>query len=208
MQENERNAFVSKTSGFQVELLTGSAIEPYIEHMVDFNLKYFRMFPYLCEGVREEEVESARRYIDSPTGHVLVLKDKNENFGGFLTGISALESDYHADFSAVLKNPEKAFYIGEMIFAESFRGRDGMQKCLEYFYLIKEMGYESVCCLVVQRAADHPLKPTGHRDVSSLCKMLGFKKIEETISIPWSVIQSDGSSLPMDNVMNIWVRDL
>jgi hypothetical protein len=208
MQENERGASVSKPSGFQVELLTGSAIEPYIEQMVDFNLKYFRMFPYLCEGVRDEEIESARRYIDSPTGHVLVLKDANESFGGFLTGISIPESDYYADFSAVLKKPEKTFYIGEMIFAESFRGRDGLQKCLDYFHLIKEMGYESVCCLVVQRAADHPLKPKGYRGVSSLCKMLGFKKIEKTISIPWSVIQSDGGALPMDNIMNIWLRDL
>jgi hypothetical protein len=208
MLENECGASVPKSLGFHVELLTGSAIEPYIEQMIDFRLKYFRVFPYLCEGTREEEMASVRRYIDSPTGHVLVLKDESENFGGFLTGISISESSYSADFTPVLTCPEKAFYIGEMIFAESFRGRDGIQKCLEYFHLIKEMGYESVCCITVQREADHPLRPTGYRDVSSLCKVLGFRKIEQIIMIPWDVIQSDGNPLPMDNVMNIWVRDL
>ncbi len=208
MLESDCSAFVPKASGFHVELLTGSSVEPYIEQMIEFRLKYFRVFPYLCEGTREEEMASVMRYIDSPTGHVLALKDENENFGGFLTGISILESSYSSEFGAVLTCPEKTFYIGEMIFAESFRGRDGIQRCLEYFHLIKEMGYKSVCCITVQRAENHPLKPEGYRDVSSLCKVLGFKKIEQTIIIPWSVIQSDGKALLMDNVMNIWVRDL
>lgn len=208
MLENECGTSVAGSLGFHVELLKGSAIEPYAEQMIDFRLKYFRVFPYLCDDTREEEMGSVRRYIDSPTGHVLVLKDKNKNFGGFLTGVSISESSYSSEFSAVLKCPEKAFYIGEMIFAESFRGRDGIQKCFEYFHLIKEMGYASVCCITVQRAADHPLKPARYRDVSSLCKVLGFAKIEQTITIPWSVIQSDGAALLMDNVMNIWVRDL
>ncbi|MES2607121.1 MAG: hypothetical protein V4544_00060 [Pseudomonadota bacterium] len=208
MRENECGASVPKPLGFHVELLAGSAIEPYIEKMTEFRLKYFRVYPYLCEGTREEEMTSVRRYIDSASGHILVLKDENDNFGGFLTGISILESSYSSEFSAVLPCPEKAFYIGELIFAESFRGRDGIQKCLEYFHLIKEMGYESVCCITVQRAEDHPLKPDKYRDVSVLCKVLGFKKIEQTITISWPVIQSDGIALPMGNIMNIWVRDL
>lgn len=208
MLENEFNVSVPKSSGFHVELLIGVDIEPYVEQMIEFRLKYFQVFPYLCEGTRDEEMASVRRYIDSPTGHVLVLKDENQNFGGFLTGISISESCYSAEFGAVLTCPEKAFYIGEMIFAEAFRGRDGIQKCLEYFHLIKEMGYASVCCITVQRGEDHPLKPAKYRDVSVLCKLLGFKEIEQTIMIPWPVIHGDGNALLMDNVMTIWVRDL
>lgn len=208
MSENEYKGSAVKSSRFYVELVSGSDIEPYVEQMIDFRLKYFRVFPYLCEGTREEEMVSVRRYIDSSTGHALVLKDENENFGGFLTGISINESIYADEFKAALAYPEKTFYIGEMIFAESFRGKDGIQKCLEYFHLIKEMGYEYVCCISVQRSGDHPLKPAKYCNVSSLCKVLGFKKAQQTITIPWAVLQSDGTSSLMDNVMDIWVRDL
>lgn len=208
MSENKSKGSLVEFSNFRVELLAGADIEPYVEQIVDFRLKYFRVFPYLCEGTREEEMASVRRYIDSSTGHALVLKDEHENFGGFLTGISINESIYADEFKAVLPYPEKTFYIGEMIFAESFRGKDGIQKCLEYFYLISKMGYEHVCCISVQRADDHPLKPAKYCNVSSLCKVLGFKKAQQTITIPWAVVQGDGTSLLMDNIMDIWVRDL
>jgi hypothetical protein len=205
MEEKESNR--ASASGLRVEMVSGADMQPYLERIVEYRLKYFKEFPYLYQGNVEEEVEFVEQYIKSSTARVLVLKDQCGNFGGFATGISVMESSHADKLGVIINQPENVYYIGEMIFDELFRGKDGFRQCLSYFQNIKEMGYKKVCFITVQRDGKYP-RPINYHDHEGAWGVTGFEKYEQTITISWPVIQVGGDSVAQENILNIWIKKL
>ena len=169
-------------------------------------LTIFREYPYLYEGILEDELSYVSHYAEH--GMVLIAQD-GEKVIGAVTGMSlGLEEEYfQKPFKTAGLDPHQYFYIGELLLQSPYRGkRLGSQLLQQIEQEICKTGqYRYLCCATVVRPANHPLRPETFFPIEPFCQRHGYGLLDRvTVQIPWQ--QTDGTR-PL-NTLQFWVKQL
>ena len=196
-----------------IQRYSGKEMESQIETLGEFRLRYFREFPYLYVGTKENEQGHLAEYLANPTARLFVARDREKTVGvGIGTSLST-ENDILQQTSESFRqnglNPSDFFYFGEMIFVPEYRSR-GIGKLM--LDMLKKAGSEQdatrFCFLVVDRADDDPRKPPEHPDSTVIFQKFGFTKTSIQAVFEWPTIQLDGSVETIANTLSLWVGSI
>lgn len=188
---------------------SGQEMQPAIEVLREFRLRYFREFPYLYVGTQESEQKYLGEYLANPSARLFVAQDNDETVGVGIGILLSSEKDILESLTESLGryglNSADFFYIGEMIFAPEYRGR-GIGKRM--FDMLKKAGNEQgatrFCFLAVDRDADDPRRPPSYVDSAMIFQKLGFQKTPIQVAFDWPTIQKDGSAPKIVNMLSLW----
>ena len=64
-----------------IQQYSGKEMEPQIETLGEFRLRYFREFPYLYIGTKENEQGHLAEYLANPSTRLFVAKDGEKTVG-------------------------------------------------------------------------------------------------------------------------------
>ncbi len=154
------------TAAITLHTLTGAVIAPHLEAIAALRIAVFREWPYLYDGDVGYEREYLRAYADCPRS-VVVLACDGGHVVGASTGLPLAEDGaaFQAPFHARGMDVARVFYCGESVLLPAYRGR-GIGHA---FFDAREAharalgGFDWTAFAAVDRAADDPRRPPGHR---------------------------------------------
>jgi len=176
--------------------LSGTKVLGYLDQLAGLRLSIFRDYPYLYDGLLEDE----RRYLAgyAEQGQVLVALDEGRVVGA-ITGMPLAKES--AAFVEPFRNaglvPEQYYYIGELLFEQPYRNRGwGSRLLARLEQLVADQGcYRSLCLATVLRPDDHPLRPVGFTPIDLFCQRHGYSLINGiTAQVPWRELDGQVSN--------------
>jgi ribosomal protein S18 acetylase RimI-like enzyme len=196
-----------------IQLYSGKDMEPEIETLGEFRLRYFREFPYLYVGTKENEQGHLAEYLANPSARLLIARDGEKTIGVGIGSMLSTEKEILEQTAEAFRqhdwNPSDFFYFGEMIFTPEYRGRGIGKQMLD---MLKKAGIEQdatrFCFLAVDRADDDPGKPPEHLDSATIFQKFGFTKTSIPVVFEWPTIQPDGSIEKAANTLSFWVDSI
>lgn len=194
--------------GVSLQAFTGEEAKKYLKQIANIRITMFKEFPYLYEGVLEDEEEYLNIYFSSINSIVLLVLD-GDKVVGFSNSIP-LNEEIEEMKTPFIKNDidiNKYLYIGELMIKEKYRTR-GLSNIIAKYHEehAREKNYTNMIFMTVIRPDNHPLKPDNYRSLEPLWKSLGYKALEG-IKINFSWKQVD-SKTPQENQLRIWSKEL
>lgn len=197
----------------EIQFYSGKDMKSAIETLGEFRLRYFREFPYLYIGTKENEQGHFAEYLVNPSARFFVARDEENVVGvGIGTMLSTEKEILEQTAEAFRKhdwNPSDFFYFGEMIFSPEYRGR-GIGK--QMLGMLKKAGSRQdatrFCFLAVDRADDDSRRPQEYIDSATIFQKFGFCKTSIQVVFDWPTIQPDGSVEKSANALSLWVDSI
>lgn len=193
----------------RIESLTGSAILPYLDALARLRITVFREFPYLYDGSPAYEAEYLATY-GACAESLFVLVRQGEAIVGVSTGIplAAETAAVKAPFEAVGLAPERVFYFGESVLLAPFRGQRIGARFFDaresYARRLDRFSHTAFCA--VDRPADHPLRPAGHRPLDGFWQRRGYvRRFDLRAAMRWKDIDQPAETAKS---MVFWLRPL
>lgn len=199
--------------GYKLDVYYGSDIAPHIGAVAQVRIEQFRHYPYLYDGSLAYEENYLAGYLNEPRAQLIVARHMGAVAAVATAVPLASSSDIVADapvlFAAAGHNPKTYYYYAEIIVLPDHRGA-GLAKQIYALRAAaaRDFGYQNLCLAVVDRPADHPLKPSGYVGPERVWIKDGFKKTDIRFSYDWPTIQSDGETIDQANDMVFWIRAL
>jgi GNAT superfamily N-acetyltransferase len=193
----------------RVERLTGSALADAVPELARLRMTVFRDWPYLYDGTRAYEQDYLAGFAVA-SGAVVVAAYDAEAMIGAATAAPLLGSatQFAEPFLARGDDPEKIFYFGESVLLTPYR-RKGLGHA---FFDHREAHARSfgrfalAAFCVVQRPADHPLRPRDYVPLDAFWRKRGFEKADGlTTSFSWKDVDQPGETA---KPMQFWIKAL
>ena len=159
--------------------LSGAALEPWLDGLGKLRIKVFREYPYLYDGTLEYEREYLTTYVRSPESLVVLVVDENQNVVGATTCIPLSDEgpEFQEPFLKAGVNVVDVCYFGESILLPELRGRGiGGEFFKRREAHAQKLGMRWTAFCAVDRAADHPLRPSDYRPLDEFWKSRGYTK--------------------------------
>lgn len=191
-----------------VRRLTGPQVQPYLAQVACLRIAVFREWPYLYEGDMDYEREYLSTYTRSPDS-VFVLAFDGEEVVGASTGVPLAHEEpaFREPFLARGIDVERVFYCGESVLLPRYRGR-GLGHA---FFDHREdhargLGrFDRIAFCAVDRAADDPRRPAGHRGNEAFWRKRGYaRQPGMTMHLDWPEPGAGGTAHPL----TFWLREL
>ena len=188
--------------------LHGAALAPWLEAVAALRIAVFRDWPYLYDGDLAYEREYLEAYLASPRS-VVVLALAGDAVVGASTGLPLAEdaAAFRAPFEARGIDPATVFYFGESVLLPAWRGR-GIGHA---FFDHREDhargldGMTLAAFAAVDRAADDPRRPPGHRGNEAFWTGRGYvRQPGMTMALPWREVGVG----EVDHALTFWTRPL
>ena len=152
---------------YTVELITGTAMDPFLPIITTMRLKQFSKYPYLYNSNFEIEFPLVKSFAAMQDSALVIVYD-NQEIVGILTAAAMVpyDSQFNGSLDAFRKyglDPETYYYIAEVIINHEYRQK-GLCPLLftEIEAYAKKQGY-AACCLLVESHEIHPLKPKDYK---------------------------------------------
>lgn len=194
-------------NNIQVLRCSGQALQQYINDLAQLRIEVFRDFPYLYDGDLEYEQHYLQTYIDCPQA-VIVLALDGDKVVGASTGIPMqYESEqFIKPFKQQGYDVSKIFYCAESVLKKQYRGQGLGVRFFEereaHAHALGGFEYFSFCC--VQRAADHPLKPSAYFPLDTFWTKRGYRQHQELMTqYEWKDIDETEQSA---KTMLFWLK--
>lgn len=189
-------------------LLTGFAIESCLDDLATLRINIFREFPYLYDGVREDELKYLRLYMDTPDAFVISVKDAGIMVGA-ATGVPLRyeQDSLITPFKGTSYSIEELFYVGELLFYPKYRACGLGIRLLEQIeeQVCRLGNYRYLTCATVVRPGHHVLCPESHIKIDRFLDRTGFVLLPGvTTSFAWKEV--DGNYY--DHPMQFWIKEL
>ncbi|MBE5315522.1 MAG: GNAT family N-acetyltransferase [Xanthomonadales bacterium] len=184
----------------------------YARHIADvarLRIEVFRAFPYLYDGDVGYEERYLATYAQSADS-VWVLALDGERVVGASTGLPLADEDaaFKQPFIARGIDPQRVFYFGESVLLPAYRGlglghrffdaREAHARALGRF--------EWTAFAAVDRAADDPRRPAGHRDNDAFWTKRGYgRQPGMGFRLSWREI---GEPAESEKPLTYWLRAL
>jgi GNAT superfamily N-acetyltransferase len=188
--------------------LKGKAIIPFLEKIGTLRLSVFQDYPYLYDGTLEDEYDYLETYARSESALITLAMDGAKAIGA-TTCLRFDEADpsFRSTFEKAGHETNKICYLGESVLLASYRGQ-GIGK---QFFQVREEHAQSLGCqttafCAVDRAADHPLRPKGYRDLQGFWESQGYIKhpdLKATFS--WKDV---GETIETPKTLTFWTKKL
>lgn len=178
------------------------------ESLAELRVGVFRGYPYLYDGTLEGEREYIDDFRQCPSAMTGVARD-GERIVGVVTcqGLDDAKEFFRKPFVEAGLNSSEYAYFGECILLAEYRGL-GIGRWLVELASAHALaiGKRKECLCMVDREADHPLRPTGYMPVDGFCRELGFVRHPELKAEGWWE-QVDGEpGKPVFNTLTFWTR--
>jgi GNAT superfamily N-acetyltransferase len=184
----------------------GSEIEPHLDALGALRISVFREYPYLYDGSLEYERDYLRVYLRSK-GSLVVLAFDGDRVVGATTCLPMLDEgpEFQAAFVKAGYDLPTICYFGESILLPQYRGQ-GIGK--EFFKRreahVQALGLKLSTFCAVDRPADHPLRPPGHRPLDDFWHSQGYtKRPELQATFEWKEI---GEEIESAKMLTFWTR--
>ncbi|REA62307.1 GNAT family N-acetyltransferase [Dyadobacter luteus] len=188
---------------------TGSEIESVFDDLAALRIAVFHDFPYLYEGSVAYEKEYLKIYSNSKDAFLFAVYDGDKMVGATTCIPLTDETDeVKKPFIDAGSDVSKIFYFGESILLHEYRGlglghrffdeRESHAKSFD--------SYSLTCFCSVDRADNHPAKPTDYRPNDLFWIKRGYQKEPSLVSyMQWLDIGDNEETLKK---MVFWVREL
>lgn len=98
--------------------------------------------------------------------------------------------------------------FGECILLPEYRGAGMGRKLVELASAhALALGRRKQCLCMVDREADHPLRPAGYMSVDGFCRELGFVRRPELQAEGWWEQVDGRPGEPVRNTLTFWTRE-
>lgn len=189
-------------------LLTGFALGGSLDDLASLRINVFREYPYLYDGVREDELKYLRLYMGTPDAFVISVKDGG-NMVGAATGVPlCYEHDsLIVPFKGTSYSVEELFYVGELLFYPKYRACGlGIRLLEQVVEHVRSLGkYRYLTCATVVRPDRHLLCPESYIKIDRFLARTGFELLPGvTASFAWK--EADGNNY--DHPMQFWIKEL
>lgn len=190
-----------------LEQVCGGAIEPYLADLARLRIEVFRHWPYLYEGTLDYEMQYLTTYVQSPRSICVLVLDAGRVVGAS-TGLPLSDetAQFQAPFIKAGWDISRLFYFGESVLLSAYRSRGLGHEFFNY----RQRHAQSFGCFdyttfaAVDRPANHPMRPAGHRDNDEFWHKRGYRRRPElTMQLSWPEIGSDSSS---EKNLTFWLR--
>jgi len=192
-----------------VRRLTGARIAPWLPAVAELRMRVFQDFPYLYDGDPDYEQRYLATYAESPRS-VFVLALDGERVVGASTGLPLADDAeaFQAPFRAAEIPVEGVFYFGESVLLPEYRGRGIGHRFFDEreAHAASFPDYSYTAFAAVQREADDPRRPPGHRDNDAFWRKRGYApRPDLCMRLPWREL---GASDEIEHRLMFWLRPL
>ena len=191
-----------------LQCATGSAIRPHLDAVARLRIAVFREWPYLYDGDAGYERAYLATYAEAP-GSVVVLARDGDAVVGASTGIplAGEGAAFQTPFLARGIDPARVFYLGESVLLPAYRGH-GIGHA---FFDARQAharalgGFAWTAFAAVDRAADDPRRPDGHRGNEAFWRKRGYARQDGmTMQLHWNTLGIGDTAHPL----TFWLRPL
>lgn len=162
---------------FTVTALRGSELLPLLDDVARLRIGVFNAWPYLYEGSLDYERDYLADYASTADAVCVVARAGGEVVGAS-TGLPLLDDGpaFRQPFEAAGIDPAQVFYFGESVLLPAWRGR-GIGHA---FFDAREVHaralgrFAMTAFCAVDREADDPRRPPGHRDNDAFWHKRGY----------------------------------
>lgn len=189
--------------------MTGAGVAPFLDDVARLRIAVFREWPYLYDGDAGYEARYLQAYARTPRS-VLVLARDGDRIVGASTAMPLDDETpaFRAPFVAAGRRTDDVFYCAESVLLPNYRGR-GIGHA---FFAAREAharalgGFAWTAFAAVDRAADDPRRPVGHRGNEAFWHKRGyFRQPELTMTLDWA---ETGRSGEVPHALTFWLRPL
>lgn len=191
----------------EIHHVRGPDVEPWLDDVARLRIAVFRDWPYLYEGDAAYERDYLAAYARSPDS-VFVLALDAERVVGASTGLPLADDQpaFAAPFRAAGLPVEQVFYFGESVLLPEYRGlgmghaffdrREAHARALGRFR------WTAFCA--VDREADDPRRPPGHRDNDAFWRGRGYaRQPGMAMRLDWN----EAGRGEAGHALTFWLRD-
>jgi GNAT superfamily N-acetyltransferase len=193
----------------RVEFFAVAAMRPYLPALARLRIAVFRDWPYLYDGVLDEERVYLSELAQSPRGGLAVAFDGETPVGcSTCLPLADAEAAIQAPFRAAGHDPARYFYFGESVLLAEYRGQGAGVAFFtareDHARRVSDAAFATFCA--VQRPADHPLRPPGVVPLDAFWRRRGYTHHPElTCTMRWQ--QVDGAD-KVANLLSFWIKPL
>ncbi len=194
-----------------IELISyrGAQIRSLIPELAKLRIEIFKEYPFLYDGSEENEYRYLNKFTEVEDA-VAILAFDGKVIIGAITGLPFVyeDSDSKRPFLEHSLDPEKYFYLSELILKKAYRGRGIGRRlfdlCEEYAFRLRRFSYACFC--TVNRATNDPKRPLDYKSPQHLWNKKGYKPHPElTCDFVWKEV---GESVPSSKEMVFWIKRL
>ena len=198
---------MSPHAAITLESLHGPDIEPYLDDIARLRIQVFREWPYLYEGDAAYEADYLRTYTQASRS-IAVLAREGGKVVGASTGLPMNDEAeaFRAPLQAAGIDPATVFYCGESVLLPEYSGR-GIG---HGFFDAREAharslgGFKWCAFAAVERQADDPRCPTGHRGNDAFWHKRGYRRSDIAMHLPWNETGRGETG----HTLGFWLRPL
>ena len=191
-----------------IQTYRGAEVASRLDAVAALRIAVFREWPYLYDGDAAYEAQYLATYTRSPRSLFVLVCDGDAVVGASTALPLADETDaFRAPFVARGLDVGRVCYFGESVLLPAYRGR-GLGHA---FFDRREAharelgGFATTAFCAVQRNADDPRRPPGHRDNDTFWTKRGYVRSDELVcDLPWNEV--DRGEVP--HRLAFWLRAL
>jgi GNAT superfamily N-acetyltransferase len=193
----------------ELRVLGGAQIAPHLDDVARLRIAVFRDFPYLYDGNPDYERRYLATYAQS-SDSVFVLAFDGDAVIGASTGIPLAHDSaaFRQPFVARGLDVERVFYFGESVLLPTYRGTGLGHRFFDAREAhARKLGrFDLTAFAAVDRPADDPRRPAGHRDNDAFWIKRGYQRQPGmTMRLAWQEIGEAGES---EKPLTFWLRRL
>ncbi|HSW13908.1 MAG TPA: GNAT family N-acetyltransferase [Solimonas sp.] len=191
-----------------VDLLRGADIARHIDQLAQLRISVFREFPYLYDGTAEYEARYLQTYVGTPRSLIVLVRDGDRAVGASTClPLAEAHAEMREPFLAAGLPLQDYHYFGESLLLRDYRGRGlGVRFFEERERHAQELGLHQATFCAVERAADHPLRPSGYAPNDAFWSHRGYQRDAALqCHMSWPDIGETGSS---EKTLVFWRRSL
>jgi GNAT superfamily N-acetyltransferase len=195
------------SDALRIERLHGAAVTPHLEAVAALRIAVFRDWPYLYEGSATYEADYLATYARSPRS-LFVLAFAGGDLVGASTAVPL------ADEVAAFQQPfldrgialDRVFYCGESVLLPAWRGQGLGHAFFDAREArSRELGLYTTAFCAVERDADDPRRPPGHRDNDAFWRKRGYVRQNDLFCrLEWQEIDAPQPQL---HTLRFWLRE-
>jgi GNAT superfamily N-acetyltransferase len=202
------NSIAADRAPLQIRRLIGVEVRAHLDAVAALRIAVFRDWPYLYDGDPVYEREYLDAYARSDDS-VFVLVFDSDAVIGASTGLPLADdsAEFRAPFDAAGRDAARVFYFGESVLLPEYRGRGIGHAFFDHREAhARSIGrFDLAAFCAVDRDADDPRRPAGHRGNEAFWSKRGYVRREEmTMRLHWNEIGCG----EIEHALTFWTRSL